>query len=198
MEILFKFLERSWRSTGQHVDEPCSLIMCMNPVTNRTDSALLSWVFSADCSSNVSVRGRGLSPWKNIVHHPPRKNNHFSTLYSCGNATHVVTCSALVSGFITSPVGAHSSVNVSDDVNDFRFQRHVSSSSQLDSLTEEQLNADWLSQCNIMVCPLPPLRSCFSCGSALKSTFFILRDFIERHNNRATQRIDNEIRCQLF
>ncbi|TNN41380.1 hypothetical protein EYF80_048438 [Liparis tanakae] len=38
---------------------------------------------------------------------------------------HVVTFNALVSGFITSPVGAQSSVNVSDYMNDFRFQRHI-------------------------------------------------------------------------
>jgi len=34
-------------------------------------------------------------------------------------------------------------------VNDFRIQRHVSSSSQLDSSTEQQLSADWLSQRSI-------------------------------------------------
>jgi len=43
MEIWFKFLERSWRSTGQHVDEPCSLVMCMNPVINK-----LTAVYSPD------------------------------------------------------------------------------------------------------------------------------------------------------
>jgi len=100
-----------------------------------------------------------------------------------------------VSGFITSPVGALSSVNVSDDVNDFRFQRHEGSCSQLDSLTEEQLSADWLSQRSIMVCPLPSLLFLLL-RSALKSTFFILRDLlsaviIARHNKSIMKFVAN-------
>jgi len=97
-----------------------------------------------------------------------------------------VTCSALVSGVITSPVGAHSSVNVSDYVNDFRFQRHVSSSSQLDSSTVEQLSADWLSQRSVLSSPSTPLLFLLR-RFALNSTLFILRDLlsaviISRHN----------------
>jgi len=56
-------------------------------------------------------------------------------------------------------------------VNDFRIQRHVSSSSQLDSSTEEQLSADWLSQRSVL--SVLSLRSRFSCA-ALRSTQLFL------------------------
>jgi len=80
-------------------------------------------------------------------------------------------------------------------VNDFRIQRHVSSSSQLDSLTEEQLSADWLSQRSV----LSVLSAVFSAVPLCsKLNFFYTPRLIECRNNRATQQIDNEIRCQLF
>jgi len=88
---------------------------------------------------------------------------------------HVVTSNDLVSGFMTSPVGAHSSVNVSDYVNDFRFQRHEGSSSQLDSPTEEQPSADWLSQRSVLHV-LSLHTALFSV--ALSSTFVILRNLL--------------------
>jgi len=144
----------------------------------------------------MSVRGRGLSPLQNIFRHPQRNKEPLFLRYtSCGNATHVVTSSVLVSGFITSPVGPRSSVNVSDYVKDFRFQRHVSSSSQLDSSTAEQLSADWLSQCSVLSSPSAPLFFLLR-HFALNSTFFILRDLlravrIARHNESMMKFVAN-------
>jgi len=83
-------------------------------------------------------------------------------------------------------------------VNDFRFQRHESSSSELDSSTAEQLSADWLSQRSVL--SVLSLRSALVSPASLCAQiyFFYTPPFIEGRNNRATQRIDNEIRCQLF
>jgi len=67
--------------------------------------------------------GRGLSPWlasvKNVIifFHPPRNNEPVVLLYTCwGHPTHVGTSNALVFGFMTSPVGSHSSVTFTDEV----------------------------------------------------------------------------------
>jgi len=130
MEIWIKVMERSWRPTGHHGDEPvhwsCGWTLFIGhvdePVTNRTDSALLAWVYSAgylwdkrvirvgEGAGLISVaflRGKIFSAIRHGI------MNHFFYVLLLVEMPHVVTCSALVSGFITSPVGAHSSVNVS-------------------------------------------------------------------------------------
>jgi len=75
----------------------------------------------------------------------------------------------------------------SDYVNDFRIQRHKSSSSQLDSPTAEQLSADWLSQRSVP--SVLSLRSAFVSPAPLcAQLFFYTPRHIERRNNRSTQR----------
>jgi len=141
-------------------------------------------------ASFTSMRRRGLSLLICfLVHfrHPSRKNEPLRYT-CCGYPTNVRTSNALVFGFMTSPVRSNRL-----RLNNCRFQRYESSSSQLDSPTAERLDADWL---------------CISASwslastSALRSTQLFYTQlsprFLEWCNNRATQSIAKEIRCQLF
>jgi len=85
-------------------------------------------------------------------------------------------------------------------VKDFRIQRHVSSSSQLDSSTEEQLSADWLSQRTV---PSSPSLWFLLLRSALNSTLFILRDLlsaviIARHNELIIKFVANYFNNRFY